>query len=628
MNLIEVIPLVRGTHLETLSYYTTQTLSPGQIVQVPIRKGVKPALVTSCQPASGAKAALRAATFTLKKLPAQTVLGTLPASVIALAKTLTVTVPAELGAILHALLPKEIREGQVLPAVATPPSKPNPKSEVSMLIGDYADRFRSYRSAIRETFAHRGSVLFVVPTTADVTRAKDNLQTGIENRVVTFTPTLNKKKLAVAYEQFVDYTTAKLIITTPAHACLDRHDLTLVIVEQTRSRAYKSRFRPYLDAREVIKIHARLTGRKVLLGDLLPRAEDEWLRREEGYLTEGDAPKRLTLPSKLKVVTVPQEKTGRFELFLPPVMAELNNLTRKRKQMFIYAARRGLAPVVACLDCGYVFRCPVSGAPYSLLKTGSGSDERRWFVASASGRRTRAADVCANCGSWRLREKGIGIQHIATTLTKEFPNLPVILFDHTTVANPRQATRLMSTFYKTKGAILLGTAMALPFIDKPVAYSLITSLDAARSVPTWRAEEELFDLLLTLREKTSEVCYLQTRQEPDEVIQLATQGQLEAFCAQELRLRKTLGYPPFQVLVHLTLQGQRAAVANLEQVVASVLHTWQPHFYNAPTTTDAKTTRYGLIKIPRKTWPPKTLITQLKSLPPAVRVEINPDRIV
>tara|TARA_B100000508_G_scaffold112391_2_gene90784 strand:- start:901 stop:2787 length:1887 start_codon:yes stop_codon:yes gene_type:complete len=628
MNVVEVIPLIRGTQVETLSYYTTQALTPGQVISVPIRKQERPALVISIVPASTTKATLRAATFTLRKLPKQAVAAELSQSVIALATQLEETVPAERGAILHALLPKELREGAILNLPSVPVSDTVAASERAVLTGTYDDRFRAYRSRIRETFAHRGSVLFVVPTTADVERARANLERGIEKRVVTFSPTLTKKKLETAYQAFADLSHAKLIITTPSHVCLDRHDITTVILDQSRSRAYKSRFRPYLDIRDVVLTHAKLTGRNVLLGDLVPHAEDEWRRREDAYLTEGETPRRVTLPSKLEIISVPQEKSGSFELFLAPVVEELNAITQKRKNVFLYAARRGIAPVVACVDCGYVFRCPDSGAPYTLFKSNKNGEEQRWFIAAASGRRLRAPDTCPICNSWRLRERGIGIQHIEQKLKDEFPGVPLVVFDHTTATSPRKAASLISEFYDTKGAILLGTAMAMPYLEKPVPYSVVTSLDAARAVPTWRAEEELFALLMALREKTEEVCYIQTRSEPDEVLQLAAQGHLEQFYTDELALREQLGYPPFTYLVHLTLQGPATAVTKLEREVEATLHAWQPKFYHAPTTTSAKATRFGLIRVRKHKWPDRKLIKALRSLPPQVRIEVNPDRIV
>lgn len=630
MNVVSVIPLMRGGQLETLSYYTSQNFSTGTIIMIPVRSQQKPAIVLRCEPGSSAKAALRAATFRLRKLPEQHQCPTLPQSIIDVSIAMTKRVPAELGAILYALLPKEIREGTIPMNTTVPGYDSGVRPPVSVLTGTYDDRYRSYRSRIRETFAHRGSVLFVVPTTADVERARSCLERGIEKRIVTFSAALTKKKLAEAYAQLNDVTHAKLIITTPSHAFLERHDFTDIIVDQSRSRAYKSRIRPYLDIRECLKQLANMTGRRILLGDLVPRAEDEYLRREDRYETEGDAPKRLSLGGRLEVLEAPTQRSAseKFQLFFPPVMEELQAIAKKRKNIFIYAARRGLAPVVTCVDCGYIFRCPDSGAPYTLFKTMKDGEEQRWFIAAASGRRLRAADTCPTCGSWRLRERGIGIQHIEQELRKALPGTPLILFDHTTATSLRKATQLISTFYDTKGAILLGTAMALPYLEKTIPYSVITSLDAARAVPTWRAEEELFSLLMQLREKTEEICYLQTRSAPDEIITLAENAQIETFFDSELELRSQLQYPPFSIFIHLTLSGTAASVQKQETELDALLLPWKPRFYHAPTTTSAKATRYGLIRVAKHNWPDEKLMFTLRSLPPNIRIEVNPDRII
>lgn len=630
MYIVEVIPLIRGSHVESLSYYTSQEFTPGSVIEVPVRKQLKPAVVLTSRPGSSAKTALRAATFTLRKLPEQEPKASVPRSVVLLAEKLMQTVPAEISAITHALLPKEVREGSVLLSAVDHAPTPDVQTEISMITGPYEDRFRTYRSRIRETFAHRGSVLFVVPTSADVERARATLERGIEKRIVTFSSALTKKRLATAYEEMQNLAHAKLIITTPSHCFLDRHDITQIIIDQSRSRAYKSRFRPYLDIRDCQKKLAKLTGRNVLLGDLVPRTEDEYLRREDIYNTESESPKRLTLPSTLEVVTpkITATASTKFSLFLPPVIEELNAITSKRKNVFMYAARRGIAPVVTCVDCGHIFRCPDSGAPYSLFRTFKNGEEQRWFLAAASGRRLRAPDTCPHCNSWRLREQGIGIQHIESELKKQFPGVPIILFDHTTATSLRKATQLISSFYDTKGAILLGTAMALPYIERPVPYSIVTSLDAARAVPTWRAEEELYSLLLSLREKTTEVCYLQTRTEPDEVVTLAKTGQIEQFYNSELELREQLSYPPYSTFIHLTLGGTAEQVQAMETDLDAILLAWKPRFYHAPTTTSAKATRYGLIRVAAHQWPDLKLMDTLRSLPPNVRIEVNPDRIV
>ena len=621
--------MVKGSQMETLTYYSSQKYPLGSILDVPVRQKKKPAVVIDTKPASTAKAALRAATFTLRKIPPQDEPRALSPTLITAAKELTRTVPAELGAILYALLPKEIRHGNILLKDPLKTSTQFDSAEVSLLQNVYSERFRIYRSRIRETFAHRGSVLFVVPTAADLDRAEEYLKTGIEKRIITFSSSFTTSKLRQSYKTLEDLSHAKLIITTPSHAFLDRHDITEIIIDQSRSRAYKSRFRPYIDLREALKVTAKLTGRKLLLGDILPRTEDEYLRRAEIFQTEDETPSRLNTNGRIEIIERKKNEPGdKFSVFYPGLTHQIEEIHRKKKNIFMYAARRGLAPLVACYDCGHILRCPDTGTPYSLFKTEKDGEEIRWFVSTATGRRVRASDTCDKCNSWRLRERGIGIQHLEKEFKKEFPHIPVLLFDHTTATTMRNAKRIIGDFMSHKGAVLLGTAMAIPYLQEEVPYSIITSLDAARSIPTWRGDEELLSLLLNLRDKTTETCFIQTRSEPHEIIDYAKSGHVSKFYDEELTLRESLKYPPFSHFIHLTLQGNAEAVHKEEVKITELLAEYQPRFYHSPTTTKKKAVRYGLVRVNEKDWPAENLMNLLRALPPQVRVEVDPDRVI
>ncbi len=630
MFIVEVIPLKRGSNIESLTYYSSKAYDPGIILDVPVRKSTVSAIVVKNSPVSAARTAVRAATFSLKKLPDQVVTNPLPPSLIETAKALQRLYPAHLGSILYSLLPIEVREGETKVQYTTPVSHADIRPEVDILEATKADRLIAYRSKIREVFAHRGSVLFVVPTSAHIDAAVEALSHGIEKRLVVFSPTLTKKKLQAAYASYYDLTNAKLIITTPAHAYLDRHDITHIIVDESRNKHYHSRHRPYLDHREVLKTLAKVTNRTITFGDLLPRAEEEYFRREELYATTTEQPKRINFTAKLQIIQQENIASAEkpFALFSDELTNALATTSKNRGQSFIYAARRGLAPVVVCIDCGHIFRCPDSGTPYSLFKTTHNGEEQRWFLSPVSGKRIHAPDTCTACGSWRLRERGIGIQHIHTELHHLLPECPVILFDHTTATTIKKARVLMAKFYDTRGAILLGTQMALPYIDSPVTTTAITSHDAARAIPSWRAEEEFFSLLLELREKTTETVYVQTRTEPDQLIEHATQGLVEQFYNDELSLRESLSYPPFSTFVLLSWQDTKDGVMVTEEKLATILAAHKPKFYSAPQSLVQKTKRFGLIRVPKIAWPDKSLIDILRNLPPSIKIEINPDRII
>ena len=527
MFVIQVIPLIRGTRIDTLSYFSSVEYQIGAFLSIPIRGKEHKAVVTEVTSVSDNKTALKNASFTLRKLPEQAPTTAVPLNISTTAQILTQRYPTSIGAILYQLLPTDVRSGEYqYPLVSSQIHKEDTIPQI--LTAAIKDRYVSYRSHIRGVLARRGSVVFVVPTSADVLYAQKNLSQGIEDRVVIFSPTQTKSERQKAYAAYEDTSLAKLIITTPSHAYLDRVDLLSIVIEHSASDFYRSPNRPYLDHKVVLETYAKATGRSILEGDILPKTEDEYKRRGEFYSTYNEETKRISFASPLSIIEQHDKSTPEtpFSLFSKELKARAQNVLDSKGRVFMYGARRGIAPVVTCIDCGYIFRCPDSQTPYSLLKTiAKDGTEERWFVSGTSGKKIRAADTCPSCGSWRLRPRGIGIQQVFDEAVANFAPAKVFLLDHITGSTSKKAKKIIDDFYATRGAILVGTQMALPYLSlQGVDLSAIISLDATRSNPTWRADENVFRLLLQLRELSHKEVLVQTRTTPDSVLQNAIHG--------------------------------------------------------------------------------------------------------
>lgn len=626
MHVLEIIPLTKSNVLHSLSYYSATPYETGTVLTIPLRKKEVLGMVVDCKAVSAAKTALRSATFSLRKLPAPAQLTKLPQALVQTAQHLSTHLPSGVGNILYALLPAEIRTGaRAYPQL--PDHLPGEPVAPTVITATTPDRYIAYRSLIREAFAHRGSVLFVVPTSAAVHYAEAELSSGIEKRVVTFSSTHTKKQLQRSYEAFENLSQSQLIITTPNFAFLARHDITHIIIEQSASQHYISRTRPYLDARLALKTYARMIGGHVLIGDTVPSTEDEIARRDEQYATYEEHSQRLQIPSEIVIARHRQESLT-YTLITDELNDRIELALAGRGRILLYASRRGLAPLVLCKDCGYIFRCPDSGAPFSLLRTGSGDDEKRWFYCATSGVRLSAADICPACESWRLMEQGIGIQHVYDHITRQYPDTPTILADHLTANTHHKANRLADQFYSHRKAIMVASNIMLPYITKPVDYTGVISYEAMRSVPTWRADETVFHTLLTLREKTLKDVVVQTRTDTDELLTLAKKALVDQFYDGEIAIRHTLQYPPYAVFVLLTFMGDKAQVQSIETTITTIVTGSEITFYNGPLSRPDKIIRYGLLRIPQHSWPAPHLITALKQLPPYIKVEINPARIV
>lgn len=631
MFVIEVIPLIRGTKIDTLSYFSATSYTIGTFLTIPIRGKEQRAIVTEVHTVSDAKSNLRSAAFTLKKLPLQKKPFSVPENVRQTAEALTKIYPSSVGAILFQLLPPEVRNGNYqYPTVST--LVHNEESSPKVLTAPAKDRFIAYRSHIRSVLARRGSVIFVAPTSTDIENAYKLLSPGIEDRIVMFSPNQTGRERMKSYEAFEDTSLAKLILTTPSHAYLDRVDLLSIIIEGEASDYYAGRTRPYLDHRTALITHAKVTGRSLFFGDILPRPETEFKRREEIYSTEGEETKRVAFTSPLTLIEQndkPKPDTA-FSLFSNILKERISSTTAGRGRVFLYGARRGISPVVTCIDCGHIFRCPDSGTPYSLMRTTSkNGNEFRWFVSTTSGKRVRASDTCTECGSWRLRERGIGIQSVYDECVETFPDKTILLFDHLTASTRKKAQDLITSFYADRGTILIGTQMALPYlVRKGVDLSAIISLDATRANPTWRADETVLRLLLQLRELSEKEVLVQTRTKPDELLGHAAAGTIENFYTDELSLRDALKYPPFSTFILLSWQGSDEAVAKVEAEVKKRTEGFNGKYYSNPLSSPTKILRHCLFRLLPKDVKTKELIEIIRTFPPYIKVEIDPNRIV
>ncbi|MBX9906601.1 hypothetical protein K2X96_01730 [Patescibacteria group bacterium] len=630
MFIIEVIPLGK-TSTQSLSYFSHKTYERGALIQAPVRGKTVSAIVIGVTDAFTMKAALRAATFSLRKLPEQTGESGISRTLFETAERGARFHGTSINAVLYALLPREVREGTLpfLKYAEHNDSIPAHDSKPRIFVAPFEDRKVEYGRMVRGSFAAQRSIIFVVPTLEYISQFEDVLKKGIENHTVSLHGNLSPSALKKQYQILQEETHPLLIITTPGHAFTERSDVGTIVVEHERSGAYVGKTRPYLDYRFMLTEYARLRGTTILLADTVVRSEEIFMLETEKATPFYEQPKRLELPGTLSVLSLDTEETlekAVFTLLTKKLEHALDEAMKQKKRVFLYCARRGLAPLVACIDCGMILRDPESGAPLALLRTMKSGIEERWLVSSVSGYRTRASDLCPHCGSWRLRERGIGIQHVYDELIKRYEKDSVILFDHQTAQTPKKAATLKNAFYSKKGSILLGTTLALPYLSKPVDMSAVVSMDSLRAIPSWRQQEEMFALLMSLREKTHGTVYLQTRTD-DDVTEFAKKGALDTFYTQELTTRKDFFYPPYAVFIHLSWKEVSTAHSSTKQTLAELFAQYHISLYSA-LHSEESVLQCGLLRVPYDSWPHEDILAKLKTLPPSIRIMINPDKIV
>jgi primosomal protein N' len=134
---------------------------------------------------------------------------------------------------------------------------------------------------------------------------------------------------------------------------------------------------------------------------------------------------------------------------------------------------------------------------------------------------------------------------------------------------------------------------------------------------------------MRLRECTSREVIVQTRSTPDPLVEYAARGAVERFFDDEIALRQQLKYPPFSTFILLTWSGTPEVVVEAEKVIKPILDTPLASYYTNPHSSQTQCHRHALIRVDANdTTTYEQIIEKVKRVPPYVKVEINPERIV
>lgn len=622
MNVITVIPLARGLGRDYLSYFTGQTAAPGDLVVVPIRGRSVNALVIEVKPLAEAKTGLRRADFSIKKVSEIKARQFLSPAVIAAAREVADYYSAPLGPTLKHIIPAAIFRDPISPTKTEPALAPVPaaskiKPETLVIQASDEERLSYYKSLVREEFAKKQSVLICEPTLPELLGAKAILEKGIAHYTLVVHGGLSQKALAEAWLRLASETHPLLILATPLGLSLTRGDLSTLIIEREGSPNYRTITRPAIDYRYFAEKLASKHGWKLILGDLLLRPET--MRRVELDELWPARPLKQRLPSagKTRLVTVTSGSIWSDEAKELIEQSTVNN-----EHLLILANRRGLAPLVICDDCGQAVLCGNCAAPLVL-------HEAHLFRCHQCGETRTAAEKCRHCGSWRLRALGAGLERVAKELPALAPERPVFQLDSDHIKTVKQAEAVIRKFLASRGAILIGSEMALNYLREKVPHGIIVTIDAMLTLPDFRISERVFRLVARTRATITAELIIQTRQEGNELLQLSARGQLLDYYRNEIELRQKLDYPPFKVFIKITRAGERAENRRLFSAIESRLASYQPVVYPAFHQTDKTRPALNLLlKVKPDNWPEATLLYELRALPPDFVVTVDPESIL
>lgn len=640
MRIVTVTPISRGISKDILTYFTQKNAEVGSVVSIPLRKKVTFGLVVASRDAKEIKSELKSLTYNIRKVEKMEARIFLSNAFIESCQKIADYNAGSVGSVLSALIPKVILEGSEKFSYKPQKSPEGVFYETVLLQSDDEERYATYKSLIREEFAKNRSVFFCLPTTEDLLNAKSILEKGIEKYTSLLHSGLPKKEVVNLWQKITADPHPQLIIATGSFLSLPRGDLGTIILEKESSRAYKMQVRPFIDIRTVVEIIAKQYNIRLVLGDMLLRTETLWEEKnqDKNSVYSEISPLKFrsltTAVCELLDMKTPQDmKKKEFPLFGDKLKRLIRDSKTNNEHIFLFCGRKGLYPVTVCSDCGTIVVCKNCNAPVVLYgkkdndsaSHKSGHGKGNLFVCHHCGERREASELCSLCGGWRLNPLGIGIEKVIEEIKNLLPKINVLVMDKDHISTHKQAVKVRDLFYATPGSIMVGTEMALTYLNEKIENSAVVSIDSYFSIPDFQINEKIFHILITLRSMTEKNLIFQTREVDKKLFNYALRGSLLDFYRDEIEERKSIGYPPFTTYIKITLAGEKNAIKKEMGRIAEFLKPYELSIFDAFNPGGKmKYTINGLVSLPHGKWVDEVLLSKLRLLPPQCVIKVDP----
>ncbi|MBP6884824.1 MAG: hypothetical protein KBC17_03300, partial [Candidatus Pacebacteria bacterium] len=454
---------------------------------------------------------------------------------------------------------------------------------------------------------------------------------------------LPKKKLATVLKKLRDEVHSFLIICTPTYASLLRNDSTTIILEHESSTAYNTPSFPSFDFRVLIEIFARTSGKKYIVSDSLLRVETLGRYESHEFGTVAPITFRALAPIMLEIIPhgIPDELPIRARGEQIPALSNemrtrLSTVASSKSKIFAFALRTGLATVTKCRDCRTILSCEYCTAPLVLYSGG----EHRVFICNKCKRHTPSEQKCVKCNSWNLTPLGTGTEHVENEIRRLYPDIPTFRIDREATPSKSEARKVAAQFRSATSGILVGTEMALFYVSEDITDSIIVSFDTLFNIPSYRTNERIIELFLSIAERTRGKLYVQTKNPDEPILELVKSNNYSTWYRNELRDREEYHYPPFASIVKISWRGKESEKNAARDYLNEILSPFSPDIFESLVVTKGKreTAVHAVIRPNSNEWSihslldgkglSETIREALAKLPDDTVVSINPDNLL
>lgn len=405
-------------------------------------------------------------------------------------------------------------------------------------------------------------VLFMVPEIGLTPQMVKRVSARFNEDVAIYHSSLNNQE---KYEQYklVSEKKVKIVVGTRSSVFMPFDNLGLIIMDEEHDQSYKQDKTPKYHTKDMAIFRAKYYDCPLILASATPSLES-YARALKNVYTLIEMPERIygEMPETKLIDMKEAMRNGDSHILSSTLKKAIQDRLQKNEQCILLLNRRGYAPILRCMDCGHVLKCPHCDMALNYHKH---SNEMKCHVCGYSEQRRY---TCPSCQSKNIRYMGIGTQKLEEFIQNEFPHANVIRMDFDTTSTKNAHEKLLEKFER-EGDILLGTQMIAKGLDfERVTLVGILNGDALLSRSDYRSVELTFDLLVQAsgrsgRKNEGEV-YMQVYDMHHYAITCAKNHDYVSFFKHEMKFRHLGNYPPYTYLGALTLSFQSKEIVEEE----------------------------------------------------------------
>lgn len=429
-----------------------------------------------------------------------------------------------------------------------------------------------YMHLIEDVLKKGKTALFLVPEISLTAQMTNRFYERFGSDVAIFHSALSEGE---KYDEYLKILRGevRVVVGTRSAIFVPLQNIGIIIMDEEHSENYKQDSTPRYHALDMAEYRSKYNKIPLVLGSATPSLES-MARAKKNVYTLLLMPKRIT-NAELPVCTIvdmAEEMKQRNMIFSNLLKEKINDRLQKNEQVILLLNRRGFSTIITCQNCGFTYKCPHCDISLTYHKT---SNHLRCHYC---GYTVIKPDECPECHEKSLNYLGLGTEKLESEIEKLFPHARVLRMDMDTTTKKGAHAKMIEAFSRHEYDILLGTQMISKGFDFPLVSLVgIMNADTSLNIPDFRSGERTFALLSQAsgragRSNIKGEVIIQTFNPDNQTLQCVKNHDYETFYQNEMKIRKTLSYPPYYYLASIKVVSKDYEMARDESLkVASFL---------------------------------------------------------